>query len=386
MTSKQPKLQVVTQTITVAPSSAKSDEVEKLKKDIKKLREYLKTSVQERKLLLRKIGSLNDRIAEQGKSQSGDNASFGGASIKSARYLLIRIANLQQRLANACEDGDILRSHLESLADNLEPMVSKSGKSIITQDLINNIRKVVEESRQMSKVNTRAPTPLVFENTEDGVSEPEEEEKWQNRSNSSMSSDWRHGLPDPSDLLEAELRAAAAKSLERQQQESQLQSTNLVLDLNKEIERRNKDIETKLSVLDMLENQIGEKDQLIEEQSRLLNEYRLELSRYREAEDEATPRLTRRSRSGKKSLFLPQATSSPQVVKTTRGVSLEEEEEEEDSWSEPDVNAARKRMGLTLAKSENENKEETSETDMEKRKYCRFCSVYSATQLYESNK
>lgn len=39
-------------------------EVERLRRDMRKLREYLKTSVQERKLLVKKICMLNDRVAE----------------------------------------------------------------------------------------------------------------------------------------------------------------------------------------------------------------------------------------------------------------------------------------------------------------------------------
>jgi hypothetical protein len=44
-------------------NEANANEVEKLRRDMRKLKDYLKTSVQERKMLVKKIGTLNDRVA-----------------------------------------------------------------------------------------------------------------------------------------------------------------------------------------------------------------------------------------------------------------------------------------------------------------------------------
>ena len=71
-----PNLQIVTQALHIPPKSeatndaieegnneAHSNEVERLRRDMRKLKDYLKTSVQERKMLVKKIGTLNDRVA-----------------------------------------------------------------------------------------------------------------------------------------------------------------------------------------------------------------------------------------------------------------------------------------------------------------------------------
>ena len=68
-------MQIVTQALHIPPQNdvvnepieelneANANEVERLKRDMRKLRDYLKTSVQERKMLVKKIGTLNDRVA-----------------------------------------------------------------------------------------------------------------------------------------------------------------------------------------------------------------------------------------------------------------------------------------------------------------------------------
>eukprot|EP00095_Tigriopus_kingsejongensis_P006629 maker-scaffold1179_size56971-snap-gene-0.12 protein:Tk06629 transcript:maker-scaffold1179_size56971-snap-gene-0.12-mRNA-1 annotation:"cdk5 regulatory subunit-associated protein 2" len=72
------RLQIVTQTLHIPgsgfgsyPSSGDGEnlEVDRLRQDLAKLKEYLKTSVQERKLLLKKIGTLNERMAQAQKSK-----------------------------------------------------------------------------------------------------------------------------------------------------------------------------------------------------------------------------------------------------------------------------------------------------------------------------
>ena len=83
---KQRKLQVVTQTLHIPPSgdvqgpsgpsgpsggseqtsqnAGSGAELEKLRKEVKKLREYARLSVQDRKVLIHKIGTLKDKVHE----------------------------------------------------------------------------------------------------------------------------------------------------------------------------------------------------------------------------------------------------------------------------------------------------------------------------------
>ena len=104
--SKQ--LQVVTQSLNILPTladftedendedEAEDDEdgvedverVQRLRGDMRKLREYLKTSVQERKLLLKKIGSLNEKLAEKGLGNSNRSP------LHNSKYLLVKIGKI----------------------------------------------------------------------------------------------------------------------------------------------------------------------------------------------------------------------------------------------------------------------------------------------------
>ena len=66
---KHRKLQVVTQTLHIPPAVAAIEsnapaELEKLRKEVKKLREYARLSVQDRKVLIHKIGTLKDKVHE----------------------------------------------------------------------------------------------------------------------------------------------------------------------------------------------------------------------------------------------------------------------------------------------------------------------------------
>ena len=435
---------------------------------MRKLKEYLKTSVQERKLLLKKIGTLNERIAEAatnnaahapgvfpfgpksasvqcnlaspavtennslGESESGGptrTTSF--TQLHNSRYLFLRIANLQQRLANSCEDADVLRSHLESLLDSLEPFVGLKS-SPISNDLLSTVRKVIQDSRDVSKSVSRAPTPLVFDTTNEGK-ESSFDDCW--KSNSSLSS-WKNGLPDPS-LVDLEPhhhhggvggssdlhvpppvrrklvridsydglsddenefssgpaaapKATAAASSQKQQQQQQpgVPHDNVIRKLSDEIERRNQDLENKMAVLDMLEEQLEEKDRVIIEQGGLLDEYRKEILRLRDEDPvpyeksstgaSARPKRYRSfcsrrraaSSGGNNNSANPGAVMhtcpSDQVNWNNVARALSDGE---DSWSEPDVTAARRRMGLSAAIVNSRIKDkESSETDMEKRK------------------
>ena len=70
------KLQVVTQTLHIPPSAESTvetnsnNELEKLRKEVKKLREYARLSVQDRKILIHKIGTLKDKVHETSSRKS----------------------------------------------------------------------------------------------------------------------------------------------------------------------------------------------------------------------------------------------------------------------------------------------------------------------------
>ena len=119
------RLQVVTQNLHIPPNSyslPNQSEVDRLKNDIKKLRDYLKTSVQERKLLLRKIGTLNERLVKAGAASEATPGGIGecGACGESCavidghgggaapRFLLIVIVMCAFNLvAIACKDTSL---------------------------------------------------------------------------------------------------------------------------------------------------------------------------------------------------------------------------------------------------------------------------------------
>ena len=362
------RLQVVTQNLHIPPNSyslPNQSEVDRLKNDIKKLRDYLKTSVQERKLLLRKIGTLNERLVKAGAA-SGGNGECGtcrdvvdGQSSTAAtapRFLLLRIANLQQRLANSCEDADVLRSQLEAVVEALVPSLQNAGLAAAT-------RALIERSRDVARSVSRAPTPLVVEAVN---KDPEllslsvkQEERWKRLSVGST-----HSLPDPSLVDLSDLaKTAPMAAMESGAEETKLAS-------------REAASEPRLALIDLLEEKIREKDRVIREQGLLLGDYKVEMCRIKEemANEEGGRghgSLDRKLRQQRRLKGLPtpsgrqpqrKTASSATLVTTANeqdaaaivathlrnmGVCRAAVSDGDDSWSEPDVTAARKRMGLT---------------------------------------
>ncbi len=186
--------QVVTQSLNILPEAevvgevggmegGGEEELDRLRRDMKKLRDYLKTSVQvrrccssinfnfhvyilsclnlifvqERRFLLKKIGTLNEKIAEKGIGQQQQQQQFGArgrpvtaavaaANASDSRYLLFRISDLQERLAATCQDADLLRTHLEHLSEELSSAASSAATPALGQ-LAETIRRVVQDSR-----------------------------------------------------------------------------------------------------------------------------------------------------------------------------------------------------------------------------------------------
>ena len=365
---KLSNLEIVTQTLSIPPENAVSD-ADKMKKDMSKLKEYLKRSVQERKLLLKKIGALNTKIYERSLSCDFDDDDLlnGGENnssvLQQAKILLLRIANANQTLARSCEKTSQVRAYLETLADAFDSLLTKcKAPAGISRHLVESIRTLVGECG----LDSRPPTPLILESIEErgDIIDNDEDRA------SCASSNWLNGsvsLPDPTNLLEEDLRSAAEMSLNR--------NDYLVRKLNEELEKRNKDIEGKMRVLDLMEEQIEEKDRVIIEQERLLDDYRNELIDIRgeggavlKINNPLEPQTDNSARSKHRRRF-------PSHIRGVSGVGgVGVISDGEDSWSEPDINAARKRMGLAAQflhpKAPMAEKDCcSSETDADRRKF-----------------
>ena len=391
------RLQIVTQNLHIPPNSCSlpnQSEVDRLKNDIKKLRDYLKTSVQERKLLLRKIGTLNERLVKAGGGggcvacREGSSASLDGQCGAAPRFLLLRIANLQQRLAHAREDADVLRSQLEVLVEALAPTPRNA-------ELAAAPRAMAERSRNVAQAVSRAPTPLVVEAVnadQDALpaeAAAEQEHKWKRLSVGSA-----HSLPDPSLVDFADLSKAAPIAAVESGAEGE-------------------DAERRFALVDLLEEKVREKDRLIREQGSLLDDYKAELGRMKDemaaaATEEGSrghgslDRKLRLQQRRLKSLATPHGSRQQLQRRTASSATLVNEQDTaaaaaavttammtaaavtsqlrsvggvisdgDDSWSEPDVTAARKRMGLTnahLLLPSDTKVADSSETEAEKKR------------------
>lgn len=411
-----PRLQVVTQTLHIPPTSKplgghensseshESDEVERLRRDMAKLKEYLRTSVQERKLLLKKIGTLNERIAQVQKNKLvvlqngypvpasdlaksfpksvsiqcnlGSKIMDESTSPSSPRSLNLRIANLQQRLTRSSEDAEALRAYLESLVDVIEPLTRQPG-SKLSPELVLGIKRAVLDSLEMVKSHSRAPTPLVRDTTTSLAGGDEDEMDAFRPASATSGNSWRSGLPDPSHL-----------DLGKFQQHLKSDPSSL----SSHSEKLRQELDEKTAMLELLEEQLDEKDQMMLEQERMLDEYRLEILRLQE-ENECEQEFgvsydyRRGGTSSDKSRSLRRSrlsiSSQRRRGPPTSGVYTQSQHSElevknaaralsdgEDSWSEPDVTAARRRMGLsTQALRARMADKDSSETDFDKRKY-----------------
>ena len=363
------------------------------------MRDYLKTSVQERKLLLRKIGTLNERLLKASAAPGSSaecavcrdviDGQCGPAAAAAPRFLLLRIANLQQRLASACEDADLLRSQLEAAAEALAPFPQ-------TAELAAATRAVLQRSRDVAGSVSRAPTPLVVEAVNKDLEalslSAEQEEKWKRLSVGST-----HSLPDPSlvDLADLARRAPMA-TVESGAEETRLAHGDAAA------------AEQRMALVDLLEEKIREKDRVIREQGALLGDYKVELGRIRDemAHEEGgrshgsldrklrqhrrlkgllttttTPHAGRQAQRKTASSATLVATANEQDATAmaaaatsqfrTVGVPRAAVSDGDDSWSEPDVTAARKRMGLTnthLLLPSDAKVADSSETEAERKR------------------
>lgn len=304
-------LQVVTQTLHIPPSSEvaeSNNELEKLRKEVKKLREYARLSVQDRKVLIHKIGTLKDKVHETSSRKSASplrqmtppctEASIQCNLLENKNYWL-RFAKLQQKLVKFCEAADLMKSQLEAICDVLEPSameISKSNKNIgatlqnmskSSYSLLANVSKTIEELKDSTAA----------ESSEEDLPHVE------NRPLTSMSNEC---LPDPSEIDIEEPPC-------------------LIKHLQGELQCKDKEIGDKNVALRALSDQVEQKDKVIREQAQHLDEYRMEILHLRGEEDQV-----RQYHGG------PPSTSKKLVAtELSEKSEVKMQSDEEDSWSEP---------------------------------------------------
>ncbi len=305
-------LQVVTQTLHIPPSGeveSANNELEKLRKEVKKLKEYARLSVQDRKVLIHKIGTLKDKVHETSsmrKSASplrlltSTEAEVQCNLLETKNYWL-RFAKLQQKLVKFCEAADLLKTQLEAVCDILEPSVAEISKSnanigqkltnmsYSSQKLLKNVEKTLEDLKSESAASN-------------SNSDCESSAVATERPDTSMSNEV---LPDPNDLELPEMPH---------------------LDL----------LEAKERNLQALSDQIEQKDQIIREQAEHLDKYRMEILHLRQSSDSLNPGLQpqpllRKTKPRNVADLADLEETEQSKVQGPQGLS----EEEEDSWSEP---------------------------------------------------
>ena len=131
----------MTQTLHIPPSSEVAEannELEKLRKEVKKLREYARLSVQDRKILIHKIGTLKDKVHETSSRKSASPlrqlsscSSLGiQCNLLENKNYWLRFAKLQQKLVRFSEAADLMKSQLEAMCDVIQPSI---GNTMLSQ-------------------------------------------------------------------------------------------------------------------------------------------------------------------------------------------------------------------------------------------------------------
>ena len=219
--------------------------MEKLRKEVKKLREYARLSVQDRKVLIHKIGTLKDKVHETSVRKSASplrstnttevgvqcNAGSGNELLSDHKNYWLRFAKLQQKLVSFCEAADLMKTQLEAMCDVLQPSVtgeiSKYNQNVAatltnmtksSHHLIKSVQKTLEDLRDYS----------ASQETEVEV----DQYLGKRRPSSSMSTEV---LPDPSEVELPEHPKDA-----------------LIKHLYEELECKDKDLEAKRQVISAL--------------------------------------------------------------------------------------------------------------------------------------
>ena len=350
---KHRKLQVVTQTLHIPPAVAAicsnpdsnaSPELEKLRKEVKKLREYARLSVQDRKVLIHKIGTLKDKVHETSVRKSASplrSLTLTDSSVQcdllemtsigknqestSSEHWNLRMAGLQQKLVTLGEAADLMKSQLEALVETLQPetlaVITNLNLGVgttlshLTQSshqLLLSVKKTLEELR-----NSRNNPDLDQRATE--------------------SPDFH--LPDPNEVELPEHPKDA-----------------LIRHLYEDIEGKDKELEDKKHVISALSEQVGQKDKVIREQADHLDEYRVEILHLRDEGEQREKKVQQHRQDfdmerkcnveGHTRTEAEEAASSGFNKNPRIANSEDEDEEEEDSWSEPGTYSFKKEAFL----------------------------------------
>lgn len=298
---------MVTQYLHVPPSPEVSDsiaELEKLRKEVRKLREYARLSVQDRKVLIHKIGTLKDKVHETHAARKSMSPArtfeqettvvMREASIQcnllETKNYWVRFAKLQQKLVSLSEATDLMRSQLEVTCELLTPAtaeVAKYNKNIAATlanisksnaDLLQNVGQTLDDLKATE-------TPDETDNE---------------RPDSALSNEV---LPDPSHL---DVEETIVRSLQNEMEQKSL-------------------------AISALADQVEQKDRVIREQAEHLDQYRMEILH-----------LRGENTSQQLQVYNNKVPLRRKILAAAGGKSLtenpdqdQEKSDEEDSWSEP---------------------------------------------------
>ena len=331
---KHRKLQVVTQTLHIPPAVAAIEsnapaELEKLRKEVKKLREYARLSVQDRKVLIHKIGTLKDKVHETSVRKSASplrslsltdssvqcdliEMANNGKNQETDQWNLMRLAGLQQKLVSLGEAADLMKSQLEALVETLQPE-ALSQITHLNLGVGTTLAHLTQSSHQLL---------LSVRKTLEEVRDPRNNQDLDQRATESPD------LPDPNEVELPEHPKDA-----------------LIRHLYEDIEGKDKELEDKKQVISALSEQVGLKDKVIREQADHLDEYRVEILHLRDEGEQRERKVQPQHQEfdmerkcnieGHGGTAEAEEAASSGFNKNPRIANSEDDDEEEDSWSEP---------------------------------------------------
>ena len=134
-------------------NEAHSNEVERLRRDMRKLKDYLKTSVQERKMLVKKIGTLNDRVAAAHvrKSVSPEKSTMTDSSKINVSFedRSFEDLGIQCTLLNGQEKVD---QNFDRFASELQDEIVSENASASVPAIVNNLNMSQEAVAKLESI------------------------------------------------------------------------------------------------------------------------------------------------------------------------------------------------------------------------------------------
>lgn len=296
-------------------------ELEKLRKEVKKLREYARLSVQDRKVLIHKIGTLKDKVHETSSRKSASplrqltptsctasqTAVIQCNLLENKNYWL-RFAKLQQKLVKYGEAADLMKSQLEVICDVLEPTVNEIDNKNIGATLQNMIK---------SSQNLLQNIGQTLEEVKASPDETDGEDQPGDRCATSMSN---QSLPDPSEMEIPEHPKDVT-----------------IKHLQEELTSKEQSLQEKLNHLRALADQVEQKNKVIREQAEELDEYRMKLLHFKSAEEhqQQQQRTPPQRKKGKQASMVSPASGQEEEEVAQSPIAGSDEG---DSWSEPGSN------------------------------------------------